>query len=118
METTPWIEHLTHPLVLFGFTLFIIAGLVRVFNPEKLNGKATSQLLHKSLNYSFIIALFIVVLGFAYSALPALQTPQTKVKQESIGLQSGNTANHVPQGAAVEQTSKGDQSPNFSNFAK
>ncbi|GEM_PF-4338226 len=42
-DVTPWIEHLTNPLVLVGFAVFMLAGLVKLFNPEKLTGTGQPQ---------------------------------------------------------------------------
>jgi hypothetical protein len=46
---TPWIEHLKHPLVLFGFVLLIIAGLLKMFHADKLSAKGTERLMDKGL---------------------------------------------------------------------
>jgi hypothetical protein len=66
-DVTPWIEHLNNPLVLVGFALFTLAGLVKLFKPEKLTGKATEGLFHKGLNFAFVLGLLVVIGGFANS---------------------------------------------------
>ena len=97
-DVTPWIDHLTDPLVLIGFTVFTLAGLVKLFNPEKLNGKATAGLFHKGLNFVFVLGLLIVIGGFANSFMAKWQavevakpipTPPT-VKQ---GINDSNGVN-------------------------
>lgn len=76
-DVTPWINHLTDPLVLIGFTVFTLAGLVKLFNPEKLSGKATAGLFHKGLNFAFVLGLLIVILGFANSFMAKWQAIET-----------------------------------------
>lgn len=72
-DVTPWIEHLSDPLVLVGFALFVLAGLVKLFKPEKLNGKATAGLFHRGLNFLFVLGLLVVTLGFANSFMAKWQ---------------------------------------------
>ncbi|MDD5392589.1 MAG: hypothetical protein PHE17_06180 [Thiothrix sp.] len=113
---TPWIEHLKHPLVLFGFVLLVLATLLKTFNTDKLTAKDTGRVMDKGLLYTFAVAVLIIVLGFVSSVVQHL--PQTTVQQESAGLQSGNKAGNVPAGADVGQKSSGTQSPNTVDFAK
>ncbi len=115
-DPTPWVEHLENPLVLFGFALFVMAGLLKLFRSDKLSGKGTEKLMDKGLSYAFVIALLVIILGFALSLLD--KAPKTTVKQESAGIQSGNSASHVPNGADVDQKSTGTQSPNQVEFGK
>ncbi len=115
-DPTPWIAHLENPLVLFGFALFVMAGLLKLFRSDKLSGKGTERLMDKGLSYAFVIAVLVIILGFALSLQD--KAPKTTVKQESNGLQSGNRASHVPSGANVDQKSTGTQSPNQVEFGK
>ena len=108
-DVTPWIDHLNNPLVLIGFTVFTLAGLVKLFNPEKLNGKATAGLFHKGLNFVFVLGLLIVIGGFAKSFM---QYPQSAIIQHSEGKQSPNSVGTGVAAQRIEQDSKGDQSPN------
>lgn len=94
-DVTPWIEHLSNPLVLVGFAVFTLAGLVKLFKSEKLSGKATEGLFHKGLNFVFVLGLLIVIGGFASSfmqmqtavaAKPAAAPPTIK---QSITHSSG-----------------------------
>lgn len=75
-DVTPWIEHLSNPLVLVGFAVFTLAGLVKLFKPEKLSGVATAGLFHKGLNFVFVLGLLVVILGFANSFMEKLQTAE------------------------------------------
>lgn len=68
---TPWIEHLNKPLVLAGFTLFVLAGLIKLFKPEKLNGAATERLMNRGMLLAFLLGLLIVLFAFADSFLKA-----------------------------------------------
>lgn len=60
----PWIENLKHPLVLFGFVLFLLALILRLLKFEKLTGKATERLFTKGLNFVFLLSLMVVFFGF------------------------------------------------------
>ena len=75
-DVTPWIEHLSNPLALVGFAVFTLAGLVKLFKSEKLNGKETAGLFHKGLNFVFVLGLLIVIGGFANSFTEKLQTAE------------------------------------------
>lgn len=112
-DVTPWIEHLSNPLVLAGFALFTLAGLVKLFKPEKLNGKATEGLFHKGLNFAFVLGLLIVIGGFANSFMQQqAAAPQSAIIQHSEGKQSPNSVGAGIAAQRIEQGSKGDQSPN------
>lgn len=120
METTPtsfdpspWIEHLKHPLVLFGFALLVLAGLLRLFNAEKLSAKGTEQLMSKGLLYTFVVAILIIALGFVSSFMQSqANKPQTSISQESKGKNSPNSVGANVAVEKVDQKSQGDQSPN------
>lgn len=94
-NVTPWIEHLNKPLVLTGFVLFVLAGLVKLFKPEKLNSKATERLMNRAMVLSFILGFLIVLLAFVRSfmymqTVPPVTTvisPST-VNQNTTGKQS------------------------------
>jgi hypothetical protein len=135
---TPWIEHLGNPLVLFGFALFLLAGLVRLFNADKLNGKSTERLMNKGLLYTFVVSILIVLAGFASSFMKkpsetaADAAPTVTLTTEgnhSPAINSGGDVGVVYSGtlsqqkkgtqassppaapAHVEQTTKGEYSP-------
>ena len=123
MENTPnsfdpnlWIEHIKHPLVLFGFVLLLLATLLKLFNGNKLNASGTERVMSKGLLYTFVAAVLIIILGFVSSVLQ--NAPQPKVDQQSKGVQSENAATNVPNSADVKQTSENDQSPNKVDFAR
>lgn len=83
-DFTPWIEYLSDPLVLVGFVVFMLAGLVKLFKSEKLNGKETAGLFHKSLNFVFVLGLLIVILGFANSFMAKWQTVEAAKPMQTL----------------------------------
>lgn len=112
-DVTPWIEHLNKPLVLAGFTLFVLAGLVKLFKSEKLSGKDTTRLMDKGMTLAFVLGFLLVVLAFASSFMQMeASAPQTAIKQHSEGTQSPNSVGAGVAADNIEQASKGDQSPN------
>lgn len=112
-DVTPWIEHLKHPLVLFGFVLLVLATLLKTFNSDKLSAKDTGRLMDKGLLYTFAVAVLIIVLGFVSSmAQQQAAALQPTVIQHSEGKQSPNSVGAGVAVGRIEQGSKGDQSPN------
>ena len=111
-DVTPWIEHLNKPLVLAGFTLFVLAGLVKLFKADKLNGKATERLMDKGMTLAFGLGFLLVVLAFGNSFMQMEASSQPSIKQTSGGKQSPNSVGAGVSATVIEQESKGDQSPN------
>lgn len=112
-DVTPWIEHLSNPLVLVGFAVFTLAGLVKLFKPEKLSGRATEGLFHKGLNFVFVLGLLIVILGFANSfmqmrtsdaAKPA--AVQTISGNRGTAIIGGQNANYNQGSGTLSQQSR------------
>ncbi len=103
-DVTPWIEHLSNPLVLVGFAVFTLAGLVKLFKPEKLSGAATAGLFHKGLNFVFVLGLLIVIGGFVNSfveKLPTAEATKTATSPANTQSISGNTGTAVMGGGNV-----------------
>ena len=75
---TEWIEYLKHPVVLIGFTLFLLTSLIKPLfrQHERLSESAIEPLIHKSLNFLFVLAFFVVFAGF-YLGLQSLDTNTT-----------------------------------------
>ena len=95
-DATPWIEHLKHPLVLFGFVLLVLATLLKTFRDDKLSGKDTGLLMDKGLLYTFVVAVLIIVLGFISSIVQQqAAAPQAAIIQHSAGKQSPNSVGAV-----------------------
>jgi hypothetical protein len=112
-DVTPWIEHLKHPLVLFGFVLLVLATLLKTFSTDKLSGEDTGLLMDKGLLYTFAVAVLIIVLGFISSLVQQqAAAPQSAITQHSEGKQSPNSVGAGVAAERIEQGSKGDQSPN------
>ena len=63
---------LTEPLVLVGFALFLFLGLLRALlksKPmKKVGAPHAGQALLNGLRYGFVIALVVILAGFAYAA--------------------------------------------------
>jgi hypothetical protein len=115
MET--WITHLGSPLVLIGFMLFIVAGLIKLLlknNIIKVNQANSAKLISKSLNLVFILAFTGMIFGF-FSQKEVLQTlpkaeaksaKPTEIHQESTGdispnIVSGRDANFTVNSKSV-----------------
>ena len=77
---TPWISYLSDPLILAGFALFLLVGLVKLFKTDKLTRAATRDLISKGLTFVFILGLLIVVLGFGIK-WEALQNERLQVQR-------------------------------------
>lgn len=69
---------LTHPLVLIGFILFLLFSLFKTLVKARIipevSKDAGAGIVHVILNYGFIIALAIVLLGFLLQGLQSLYT--------------------------------------------
>lgn len=112
-DPTPWIEHIKHPLVLFGFVLLILATLLKLFNGNKLNAAGTERLMSKGLLYTFVVAVLIIVLGLVSSFIQNKSSrAPSKISQESQGKNSPNSVGSNVSAEQIDQKSAGDQSPN------
>ena len=87
-----WIEHLQHPLVLAGFSLFLFTNLLKPLYSRKLSGTAVERLLGKGMNRLFILALLVILGGVTLSWREKRnigeQTASAGVKQATHGQQS------------------------------
>lgn len=112
-DLAPWIEHIRHPLVLAGFTLALLAGLAKRLDLGKTSGKDKAALFGKLLNYFFLLALLITVLGLgqAYLPKPAGQSiDNTGPGSVSINAQGNvNQDGAVPPKTPINQTIQGNQ---------
>lgn len=125
MET--WIEHLNSPLVLIAFMLFVFAGVIKLLlknNVIKVNQVNSAQLINKSLNYLFILALLGMIFGFFSQEMVLQKRPEaetkitapeknlTQIKQITKGENSSAVIEKVDLSHKnVEQTTQGDSSP-------
>lgn len=75
--------YLQHPLVLIGFVLLLVFGIHRLLIKSGIippvDQTTGGRIVHTLLRYGFIIALVIIVLGFAYVFL---QRPSTDARTE------------------------------------
>lgn len=90
-----WIEHLSSPLVLIAFMLFIVASVIKFMlknNIIKVNQANSAKLLNKSLNYVFMLALIGMAFGF-FSQKDVLEVVKNPPSNNTPS-QSSNTLNH------------------------
>jgi len=98
METSDlskWIEHLKEPLVLVGFAIMLIAGLMRALLKKdiiRLTKAASEKVIRQLLLYAFFLGLIVIVLGFTLvfkkEAAKESGTPKEQIMQETKGGQS------------------------------
>lgn len=71
---------LQHPLVLAGFVIFILAGLVKVmWAKDKVSGVAHERLINKVLNGAFVIAVLAIVSGLFIPASTGTVVSNVKI---------------------------------------
>jgi len=89
IDAKPWIEHLSEPLVLAGFGLFIFATLAAVLLKQRRIVSANAKL---AVMMSFALALIIVVGGVWLAGKKTepgqVQTPPPALEQKTDGAQS------------------------------
>ena len=77
--------YLTHPLVLAGFALLLLFGLLRALLKSQkvavLTQKSSGQLLLRAVNFGFLAAVLVILLGFG---LAFYQTQRTTVDADQI----------------------------------
>jgi len=117
-NTTEWIEHLKHPLVLAGFGLFILAMLLKPLfanSHKKLSGRATERLMSKAIKFVFILALLVIVAGFVLSLKSGVTTNMASQQEgnttETTTKVDIDTAQKQKTPVQVKQITKGDKSP-------
>lgn len=64
-----WLEHLKHPMVLAGFVLFVLIGLLKFFMGSKDLSESSERLVHKGMNFVFVLGVIIIIGGFVYSIM-------------------------------------------------
>lgn len=90
---TVWIEHLNKPLVLSGFVLFVLSGLVKLLNPEKLSSKAAERLTNRAISFTFVLGFMIVMLAFvkSFMSLPNSFASSTTIAQPHVIQQTAGS---------------------------
>lgn len=99
-----WLEHLKHPMVLAGFVLFVLVGLLKMFMGSKDLSATNERILHKGMNFVFILGVLIIVGGFAYSIVSAPPAPASSAAAAPL-----TTGDQSP----VVSGSQGDVNINF-----
>lgn len=94
-DLSKWIEHIKEPLVLVGFVIMLIAGLVSIFLKKDifhLTKTASERIVKRIFLYAFVLGIAVLVLGFALAFRNefAKNTAGTKepILQETKGEQS------------------------------
>lgn len=106
-----WIEHLDKPMVLLGVVFIVFAGVIKVFKPEKLSGKATERLMNRALILIFILGVLIIGFTFVDALLKGNVSSQTVKGNKGTVIQSGGDIYHNQGQGTLSTHSKGQQAP-------
>jgi hypothetical protein len=91
--------YLVNPLVLVGFCLFLLFGihwaLLKAGLLAPLSQRQSSTVLRAILKYGFWVAIFIVVLGFAYAFYSYHDASRKHGQQGSISQQTGPCGSNI-----------------------
>jgi hypothetical protein len=106
MEDLAWFKdvapYLTQPLVLVGFVLLIVFGvygaLLKASIIPPLTPRAGGTMVQSLVRYGFVIALLVIVLGFAFAFYQTQQNHNpaqeiSTIKQNATAAQGGTAAN-------------------------
>ena len=113
IDAKPWIEHLSEPLVLAGFGLFIFATLATVILKQRRIVSANAKL---AVMMSFALALISVVGGVWLAGRKVESTqvrtsPPPALEQKPQAAQSPAPLPAQSSPSNVNQNTRGDQSP-------
>ena len=114
MYMEPWIEIVTHPLGLVGFSLFIVFSLLARMGPT---GR-WPWLAPAAVTMAFIALLGGLGLAFRQSHRTAVQEkPDKAATEKSVANGTGQTQGQAPPGqpTTIQQQTSGSQSPAVSN---
>lgn len=86
LSISDWIIHLKNPLVLVGFTIFILALILKPIL-SRISGIASERILSKVINLGFVLSVLIIVSGFVNSIALVNKSvpPRVAVKPSSSG---------------------------------
>lgn len=85
-------EYLDNVWALAGLVLVVFTGLLKSLLGQKLENPAIEKLMHKGVNYLFILGLISIVLGFV---VPESKKTKTSEINQTITNSSGFTINAV-----------------------
>ncbi len=105
-DFSKWIEHLNEPLVLVGFAVMIITGIMGALLKKDifhLTKTASEKVIRQVLKYAFILGLIVIVLGFAlaYKREPGKEVTGPK-EQIKIGTKGEQSPGVISKGGKVE----------------
>jgi hypothetical protein len=92
-DSSGWAKHLKHPLVLVGFVIMLLFGLVETLLQSDvllLADENTQQFVQNSLWYAFALGFIVSILGFllAFKRQKPTQDIDKSVVQKTKGAQS------------------------------
>lgn len=90
MEKANVWEYLNNFWVLAGLVLVVFAGLLKSLSDKKLDNPAVENLMHKGINYLFILGIVGIVLGFV---IPESKNTKTPEINQTISNSSGTAIN-------------------------
>jgi len=90
METANVWEYLNNVWVLAGLVFVVFAGLLKTLSGKQLDNPAVERLMHKGVNYLFILGIVGIVLGFV---MPENKDTKTTEVTQTISNNSGTAIN-------------------------
>ncbi|MDX9835415.1 MAG: hypothetical protein RBT36_09450 [Desulfobulbus sp.] len=94
-DMSAWVEHLHKPLVLMGFVLIVLAGLVQLFKPGELSHKARERLLNRIVLFAGGLGLLIVLAAVSLAwkekrniTAPSSPSDSSSIHQNTTGTKS------------------------------
>jgi hypothetical protein len=92
--------YLVNPLVLVGFCLFLFLGMHRALLKAgllvPLSQRQSSTVVSRILRHGFLVAILIVVFGFAYAGLRAYRDARAQhIQQGPVIQQSGPCGSNI-----------------------
>lgn len=104
---SPWIPYLKEPLVLIGFALMLLFGVIERLVTKgtlRIPKKSVERLLQKCLFYAFLLGIVVIISGFVLAFKKSHENNHKVIRSTQI-----TTGDQSP--ATIEQHTEGDQSP-------
>lgn len=109
---SPWIPYLKEPLVLIGFVLMLLFGVIERLVTKgtlRISKKSLERLLRQCLLYAFVLAFVITIFGFMLSFNEVVQKRNIQTSPEVP--HGTHTAVFSNKDSNIEQHTEGNQSP-------
>lgn len=94
--TNVW-EYLDNIWILAGFVLIVFAGLLKSISGKKFSDPSVEKLMHKGINYLFILGLVSIIMGFVKPEnknTKASEITQTINNSSGTSINAGRHVNH------------------------